>query len=842
MPAAKMKPPADFVLRPGDQNLTVDQLKSIPLFKDIKLDMVEGQAGIVILRRFRAGETVCRQNEPGYTAFYILTAADVGHLGLGPAAAEAGASPDEAAPVARVVREELRRTTGLLGRVRRFLGGAGEPAPSAPVVPVLREGELFGEASCLYRTPRSATVVVRRDCYMLELLRNVLDKMYANKAFKEHLDAVYRRRVLELHLRALPLFRDLPDKLFETLRERVDLLEFAPGDLICDENERADALYVLRSGFVKVVKQASALLGEDAVPDLRAFCAKLRDGGREPAGPRRKLWDLLPEAVRAAAGRAAGEDPAGRDEAGGPAPADRRDVLLGLNELVKQPKLYAQADFKAAGETAALEPEAKKLPAAPKKWTQHQQVREFNRRLLAALFPGLVLPPGSAGPARILSYRSTEGPAGTAVFGEIGVLLDEPRTATCVAYDHAGEGKLINGRVELVAISRELFEVVRPAVEDSVRRLAEDRQRNTREMKSLPLWHEAQPAALSRQFDDLGLIQGQKLMLIDLERCTRCDKCVEACVATHSGPWWAGLLPAAWRPRGGDGRSRLFLDGPRLEVFDGTRPRTYLVPATCRQCRDPVCLIGCPVGSIHKGDNGQIVIEDWCIGCSRCAEQCPYGSIQMHAVGIIPRGADGWLHRRGEGPWAPGRAPFGTDREFRARYPEGGPVDFRRPFRLEAQAAAQGKSFRLTLRTAAAQPAVRVNGVAVPVTAARGTAPGKVEWNYEALLALETGGPAPDGEPQPVLRVGDNVLDVAVEPPAGEAEVVLDAGLYAFTKPVVAPGLAEGLNQETVASTAVVCDMCSDQLGRQPACVTACPHEAAMRINVRSDAFAPWKG
>jgi Fe-S-cluster-containing hydrogenase component 2 len=33
---------------------------------------------------------------------------------------------------------------------------------------------------------------------------------------------------------------------------------------------------------------------------------------------------------------------------------------------------------------------------------------------------------------------------------------------------------------------------------------------------------------------------------------------------------------------------------------------------------------------------------------------------------------------------------------------------------------------------------------------------------------------------------------------------------------------------------AVVCDMCSEQLGRQPACVNACPHDAALRVEARS--------
>jgi len=32
---------------------------------------------------------------------------------------------------------------------------------------------------------------------------------------------------------------------------------------------------------------------------------------------------------------------------------------------------------------------------------------------------------------------------------------------------------------------------------------------------------------------------------------------------------------------------------------------------------------------------------------------------------------------------------------------------------------------------------------------------------------------------------------------------------------------------------AVVCDLCSDQFGKRPACVTACPHDAAMRVDAR---------
>jgi Fe-S-cluster-containing hydrogenase component 2 len=36
------------------------------------------------------------------------------------------------------------------------------------------------------------------------------------------------------------------------------------------------------------------------------------------------------------------------------------------------------------------------------------------------------------------------------------------------------------------------------------------------------------------------------------------------------------------------------------------------------------------VSAIRRRDSREIIIEDWCIGCGKCAENCPYGNINMH--------------------------------------------------------------------------------------------------------------------------------------------------------------------------------------------------------------------
>jgi len=99
-------------------------------------------------------------------------------------------------------------------------------------------------------------------------------------------------------------------------------------------------------------------------------------------------------------------------------------------------------------------------------------------------------------------------------------------------------------------------------------------------------------------------MEAQNLLVIDLERCTRCDQCVRACADAH------------------DGVTRLIREGVRFDK--------YLIATSCRQCRDPLCMVGCPVGSIRRRNSLEIIIEDWCIGCGLCASNCPYGNITLH--------------------------------------------------------------------------------------------------------------------------------------------------------------------------------------------------------------------
>ena len=66
---------------------------------------------------------------------------------------------------------------------------------------------------------------------------------------------------------------------------------------------------------------------------------------------------------------------------------------------------------------------------------------------------------------------------------------------------------------------------------------------------------------------------------------------------------------------------------------DGSIPASlkYMIANACMHCVDPVFMIGCPTGAIHRSQqDGEVVINDAaCIGCATCANSCPYDNIRM---------------------------------------------------------------------------------------------------------------------------------------------------------------------------------------------------------------------
>jgi CRP-like cAMP-binding protein/Fe-S-cluster-containing hydrogenase component 2 len=896
-----VNPKVDLAARAGDVNLSAEMLKKLDLFQKLnKPPSFEKFPGSTRLRRYARGEVICRQGDAGASAFYILKTEEIVRWQTAAIAeggnpqlaaelprwqkrlAETSELPEPPAPEGSTLGPRRRVATALLtndaspppkarGWLAGWFGRGRSASPSTPqFIPndgpadlqyatrqaPMHEGEVFGEMSCMTLAPRSATIVADTDCYLLEFTRNIFDQIQKDEGYRARIDEIYRRRVLDGHLRKLEILRDLSDQQLAAIQSRLSLQIADPGTVICDEGDVSDCVYIVRSGLVQVLTETNVALRADEVHNWPAFARALLAGEKKPATvqsepsavvsaaenkpaaakaslpldpmkpgkpaapigtPVQRIWQALPPAAQSAARELARED--------SPPGTAQEHLLLALNELIKDREWLAAKEFVTLLDQHELLAPTRTFPKGPagvqKGWSE-LEVRVGGRLLLSAIFPQHVAGRRMSGPPRIVNYLSRGD-----IFGEMGVLLDRPRNATCVAYDHPGDDPNRKpGRVELVRIGADVFRELlaqTPALRERVQMLAEQRGQQIHAVHEAPPWDLGGAVAHSADFQQQGLIQGQRLLLIDLDRCTRCGDCVRACIATHD-----------------DGYSRLFLDGPRFEH--------YLVPSACRQCLNPSCLIGCPVGSIERGGNGQIVIRDWCIGCNTCAKQCPYDSIQMHDLGLIPERVTDWRWslanavdndawqqpRYNDAAWQTHTAPIAWDLSMQlqvARLRSGGshshehvkcdfdqeldqPMRLRLKFDVPKQWLQTARHFRLLATSKGSGLKLWLNGQPLPFEQdEKQKRKGEVELMLEGLR----------------LKAGANLLSVRVEPPVAVGLPILDVRL----DPVPESTDPERTEIKLVTEKPVVCDLCSSLPSAQPACVQECPHEAAFRVDAR---------
>lgn len=317
----------------------------------------------------------------------------------------------------------------------------------------LGEGELFGEIGALSGWPQSVTARTTSTCTLLQIRLPAL-RLMKNKSshLKNRLDRIYRERSLFSQLKLTPLFAGLSDEFLEGLTEKVTLVSLQPGQVLTRQGEKAEALFMVRSGFIKLMQR------------------------------------------------------------------------YGTGEMV-----------------------------------------------VTYLSKGMTM-------------------------GEIELLIDDLRgwESTAVSVEYA----------ELIKIPRAVFAEILKSdsdIEEVLWKTASQRINEAGYSREHFKHAEFTQSAL-----DLGLVEGNSILVIDLESCTRCDDCVRACAATHEG-----------RPR---------------FVREGHKIGNLLIPKSCYHCRDPVCLVGCPTGAIHRARNSEMIqIEgEICIGCSTCANNCPYDAIMMH--------------------------------------------------------------------------------------------------------------------------------------------------------------------------------------------------------------------
>lgn len=130
---------------------------------------------------------------------------------------------------------------------------------------------------------------------------------------------------------------------------------------------------------------------------------------------------------------------------------------------------------------------------------------------------------------------------------------------------------------------------------------------------------------------DNGIGEATDVLLIDETLCVGCDNCEKACADSHEG----------------------------LSRLNREAGKTYAhlhVPTSCRHCEHPHCMADCPPNAIRRGPDGEVFIDDTCIGCGNCQRNCPYGVIRMDSVPPKKPPLLSWLlFGAGPGPGEPSK-------------------------------------------------------------------------------------------------------------------------------------------------------------------------------------------
>jgi Fe-S-cluster-containing dehydrogenase component len=113
-------------------------------------------------------------------------------------------------------------------------------------------------------------------------------------------------------------------------------------------------------------------------------------------------------------------------------------------------------------------------------------------------------------------------------------------------------------------------------------------------------------------------VESDYALIIDLNECTGCGACAEACNQRNDLP---------------EGKSFIH----RIGKKDGED--CWCLPVQCQHCQDAPCAEVCPTGATYHHKSGVVLVnQQTCVGCKYCAVACPYGGrVYDEHTGVVSK-------------------------------------------------------------------------------------------------------------------------------------------------------------------------------------------------------------
>ena len=367
----------------------------------------------------------------------------------------------------------------------------------------------------------------------------------------------------------IPLFADLNGLVLRELVLASDVLTPSPGDIVFQKNDYTNSFMTIIDGAVEVETDS----GKRIILEKGQFFGEmsLLSGRRRSA------------TVRAETGCVLLESP-------------RREIVKLMNTYDKVRRIIDQ-QFIVRTLKSGLAPDAPHAELAAIAASAELRHYKASEVLFeeGADADGLhLIRSGSVSVSRNIGGRNivTSYVAAGNYVGEMALVGQAQRSATVAA----------TVATESVFLSAEVFNTMllrNTGMRERMQSTVKTRLRENLRMEAAP-----EAGDLISFLMQQGLGEATDVLLIDETLCIGCDNCEKACAETHDGT-------------------------SRLDRSAGPSYAQVHVPTSCRHCEDPHCMKDCPPDAIRRAPNGEVFIQDSCIGCGNCERNCPYDVIQM---------------------------------------------------------------------------------------------------------------------------------------------------------------------------------------------------------------------